>query len=209
MTKKGNKSLWKRWHINAVVAKRQKKTSKPVVSKRVRCLSWFSVFTCWILSHYYLDVKLALFLDWASQQHILLTVTKVLDEELIRICTRRTKTSIGMRRHLYSLSHLLVGFMLYEFSLFILCGTSDVWLDLRMPPGAPSRNVNYCEMEMLHFCNILHLAQWDSPGRYHLGGWHALWSWSIVRQTDGAFLWSHSSGTEVLMHKLSYRHIAH
>lgn len=55
-----------------------------------------------------------------------------------------------MLRHLYSLSHLLVGFMLYDFSLFILCGTSDVWLDLRMPPRAPSRNVNCCVKEMPH-----------------------------------------------------------
>ncbi len=57
--------------------------------------------------------------------------------------------------NLYSSSHFLVGFMLHEFFLFILCGTSDVWLDLWMPSRALSKNVNCCVMEMMHsatFC---------------------------------------------------------
>lgn len=149
MTKKAPISLlWKRWHINAVVPEWQMKTSKPIGGLFLKESDVFHVFTCCILSHYYLDARLLLFIDWASQQHILFTVTKVLDEELIRILK---KTSIGMLRHLYSLSHLLVGFMLYEFSLFILCGTSDVLLDLQMPPRAPSWNVNCCVMGMQHF----------------------------------------------------------
>lgn len=53
-----------------------------------------NVFTCCLLSHYYLDARLVLFLDWASQQHVLFTATEVLDEELIRIRTRRINTSI-------------------------------------------------------------------------------------------------------------------
>ena len=152
MTKKAPVSLLsKRWHISAVVPTWQRKTSKLIGGLFLKESDVFNVFTCWILSHYYLDARLVLFLDWASQQHILFTVAEVLDEELIRICI---KTSIGMLRHLYSLSHLLVGFMLCEFPLFILCGTSDLWLDLRMPPRAPGRNVNCCLMEMLHFATF-------------------------------------------------------
>lgn len=147
--------LWKRWHINAVVPERQRKTSKPigwVVSKRVRCLSWFNVFTCWILSHYYLDAKLVLFLDWASQQHILFTVTEVLDEELIRICTRLTKTSIGTLRHLYSLSHLLVGFMLlWVFSFHPMW---NVRCMIGFTNAPESTEQDCCETEKLHFATF-------------------------------------------------------
>ena len=118
------------------------------------------MFTCW-------------FGCWISQvlfcqQRILFTVTELLDEELIRICIQRIKPSVGMLRHLHHLSHLLVGFMLYEISLFILWGTSDVWLDLLMPLRAPSRNMKLPCDENAMFCNISLLAQWDSPHRYHL-----------------------------------------
>lgn len=43
--------------------------------------------------------------------------------------------------------------MLYDFSLFILCGASDVWLDLRMPPRALSRKVSCRVMEMVNFAS--------------------------------------------------------
>lgn len=157
---------------------------------------------CFHAEHYPIIIwmlNLSLFLDWACK-HVLFTVTEVHDEELIRICIKCINTSIGMLRHLYSLSHLPVGFMLYEFSLFILHGTSDVWLDLRMPPRALSRNVNCCVKQILHFATHTVRQLWQISSR-------RLICFMIMVHSD--FLWSHSSGTEVLMHKLSYRHKAH
>lgn len=80
------------------------------------CAVSYFVFTC--LSYYYLDINLVLFLDQMS--NIPFTDRGALHEELIRM---RAQIVIRMLRHL---SHLLVGFMLHEFLLFILCETSDV-----------------------------------------------------------------------------------
>lgn len=102
------------------------------------CAVSYFVFTCWTLSYYYLDINLVLFLDLMS--NILFTDRGALHEELIRI---RSPSVIRMLRHL---SHLLVGFMLHEFFLFILCETSDVWLDLEMPPRASCSIINHCIM---------------------------------------------------------------
>lgn len=70
--------------------------------------------------------------------------------------------------------------------------------------NAPKITSQRCELmrdRNAIFCNTLHLGLRDSPGKYHLRGWYGLWSWSILRETDRAFLWSHSSETEVLVHK--------
>lgn len=95
-----------------------------------------------------------------------------------------------MLRHL---SHLLVAFMLYEFSLFILCGTSDVWLDLQMPPRASGRNVNCCVMEMLHFATFCTLhsgtAMADMIFVHSPADW---WSFSL-----GSLKWNWSSHAQV------------
>lgn len=63
---------------------RRRKTSKPIGGL---FLKESDVFSCWILSHYYLDARLVLFIDRASHQHDMFTVTGVIDEELIRVRT--------------------------------------------------------------------------------------------------------------------------
>lgn len=102
------------------------------------CAVSYFVFTWWTLSFYYLDINLVLFLDLMSNTPF--TDTGALHEELIGI---RAPTVIRMLRHL---SHLLVGFMLHELLLFILCETSDVWSDLEMPPRASCSIINHCMM---------------------------------------------------------------
>lgn len=126
------------------------------------------------------------------------TVTEALDEELIRIRTQWIKTSETFI--------LFIPFAGGFHALWVF-SFHPMW-NVRCMIGfmnAPKSTRQKCELLSdgnAMFCNILHLAQWDSPGRYHLGGWYALWSWSISQAGWQSFSpeslkWNWSSHAQV------------
>lgn len=156
------------------------------------------MLTCWTLSYYYSDAKWVLFLDWACQQHILFTVTKVLDEELIRICIRRKNHLSGCWDiyTLYPICWWLSCSVSFLFSSYVERQMCD-WIyqcpqEQQAEMGIVVRWKRYI---LQHY--FLHPSQWDSPGvdagRYHLSGWWALSSPSVFTQIDWAVLRSRSS----------------